>query len=65
MPIYEYRCGGCGRKVSIFFRSFTTVVDAVCPRCGSTDLTRLVSRVAVLRRGGSDGDDGGDGGMEE
>ena len=59
MPIYEYRCGGCGRKVSIFFRSFSSVGEAVCPRCGSRDLTRLMSRVAVLRRGG-DGDDGGD-----
>jgi putative FmdB family regulatory protein len=56
MPIYEYRCGGCGRKVSIFFRSFSAVGEATCPRCGSADLTRLVSRVAVLRRGGGDGD---------
>lgn len=55
MPIYEYRCGGCGRKVSIFFRSFSAVGGATCPRCGSADLTRLVSQVAVLRRGG-DGD---------
>lgn len=57
MPIYEYRCGGCGRRVSIFFRSFGSVGEASCPRCGSGDLTRLMSRVAVLRRGG----DGGDG----
>jgi putative FmdB family regulatory protein len=59
MPIYEYRCGGCGRRVSIFFRSFSTVGEAVCPRCGSGELTRLVSRVAILRRGGGDDDGGG------
>jgi putative FmdB family regulatory protein len=55
MPIYEYRCGGCKRRVSIFFRSFSAVGEAACPRCGSTDLTRLMSRVAVLRGGGDDG----------
>lgn len=57
MPIYEYRCGGCRRRVSIFFRSFGAVGAATCPRCGSVDLTRLMSRVSVLRRG----DDGGGG----
>lgn len=60
MPIYEYRCGGCRRKVSIFFRGFSTVGEAVCPRCGSMDLTRVMSRVAVLRGGGGEGDDDGD-----
>src|SRR5919199_1142301 len=62
MPIYEYRCGNCRRRVSVFFRSFSSVGDAVCPRCGSAELTRLVSRVAVHRSsGGGDGEDFGDG----
>jgi putative FmdB family regulatory protein len=65
MPIYEYRCGGCRRRVSIFFRSFGAVGEAVCPRCGSADLTRLMSRVSVLRRGDDDGGDmGGDDEMD-
>src|SRR5688572_28446842 len=59
MPIYEYRCGGCKRKVSIFFRSFSAVGAASCPRCGSADLSRLMSRVAVVR-GGSDSEGDGD-----
>jgi putative FmdB family regulatory protein len=66
MPIYEYRCAGCRRKVSVFFRSFNAVTDPVCPRCGGTQLTRLMSRVAVHRGGGGGDDDfGGDdfGGM--
>ena len=66
MPIYEYRCADCRRKVSVFFRSFNAVTDPVCPRCGGTQLTRLMSRVAVHRGGGgSDEDLGGDdfGGM--
>ncbi|MGQ9572193.1 MAG: FmdB family zinc ribbon protein [Dehalococcoidia bacterium] len=48
MPIYEYRCNGCRRRVSIFQRTMQGAA-AVCPNCGSADLTRLMSRVAVLR----------------
>ncbi|HEX5504999.1 MAG TPA: zinc ribbon domain-containing protein [Thermomicrobiales bacterium] len=59
MPIYEYRCADCRRRVSVFFRSFSAVGDPVCPRCGGTRLTRLMSRIAVHR--GAAGDDlGGD-----
>ncbi|MEK7409270.1 MAG: zinc ribbon domain-containing protein [Acidobacteriota bacterium] len=47
MPIYEYRCEGCGRKVSIFFRSIAAAQDAACPRCSSRRLVRLVSRFAL------------------
>ena len=51
MPIYEYRCNDCRRRVSVFWRSFTEVESGHprCPRCDSSDLTRLVSRVAVLK----------------
>ncbi len=49
MPIYEYRCGNCKRRVSIFFRSFSAVGDARCPHCDSANLTRLVSRVAAVK----------------
>lgn len=51
MPIYDYRCGGCRRRVSLFFQTFSAAERAVptCPECGSTELERLVSRVALLR----------------
>lgn len=51
MPIYEYRCQDCRRRVSIFWRTFKEAEqgEAVCPRCGSTHLLRLVSRVRVIR----------------
>src|SRR5512143_1722849 len=49
MPIYEYRCADCKRRVSVFFRSFSTTSDPQCPNCGGTRLTRLVSRVATLK----------------
>jgi len=51
MPIYEYSCQDCGRRVSLLWRTFADAESrqAVCPRCGGTHLTRLISRVAVLR----------------
>lgn len=51
MPIYEYRCQDCRRRVSVFLRSFTdtTTASPQCPRCGSQKLHRLVSRVSLLR----------------
>lgn len=53
MPIYEYVCHDCKRRVSIFWRSFGDLEKegAVphCPRCNGTTLTRLISRVAIVR----------------
>ncbi|MBC7264268.1 MAG: zinc ribbon domain-containing protein [Chloroflexi bacterium] len=49
MPIYEYRCNDCRRRVSIFWRSFSEITEPRCPHCGGRHLTRLVSRVATLR----------------
>lgn len=59
MPIYEYRCGACQRRVSVLFRGFSSVSEASCPRCGSQDLTRLISRVTFHRSAGSTEDDFG------
>ena len=49
MPIYEYRCADCKRRVNIFFRSFAAVNDPTCPNCGGKKLARLVSRVATVK----------------
>jgi putative FmdB family regulatory protein len=49
MPIYEYRCNGCSRRVQLFFRSFSAADNPVCPHCQSIDLGRLPSRVAQIR----------------
>ena len=51
MPIYEYVCQDCGRRVMLFFRTFAEATSAMptCPHCGSTHLSRRVSRVAVVR----------------
>ncbi len=51
MPIYEYGCYDCRKRVSVFFRSFAAAESgkAVCPRCGGSNIKRLVSKVAVVR----------------
>jgi len=51
MPIYEYRCQDCEKRVSVFFRTLSAVdhSTARCPQCGGKHLTRLVSRVRALR----------------
>jgi putative FmdB family regulatory protein len=49
MPIYEYECGDCRRRVSLFLRSFSAAASAACPRCGGANLTRVMSRFATVK----------------
>src|ERR1035441_4830494 len=49
MPIYEYRCEGCGRRVSVWVRRVGQEAES-CLRCGSARLTRLISHFALARR---------------
>lgn len=51
MPIYEYTCGECHRRSSVFYRTFSEAEHGQpsCPHCQSTNLRRAVSRVVTLR----------------
>lgn len=49
VPIYEYRCTACHRKVTVLTLRVSEAVDPVCEHCGSRDLTRLLSRFAMVR----------------
>lgn len=49
MPIYEFQCGRCKRRFSVFQRGFAQASEPVCPYCGSLTARRLVSRFAVIR----------------
>ncbi|MDA1239884.1 MAG: zinc ribbon domain-containing protein [Chloroflexi bacterium] len=53
MPIYEYRCEDCRRVSSVFVRSARATVTPACEHCGSSTLTRLVSRVARMKSAGA------------
>jgi len=43
MPIYDYRCDDCGKIYDVFHKVREVVDDVVCPDCGSTNHTRLIS----------------------
>ena len=49
MPIYEYRCADCRRKVTVLTLRASETVDAACEHCGGRNLTRLMSRFAMLK----------------
>jgi putative FmdB family regulatory protein len=58
VPIYEYRCGACGKRSSSLLASYSSP-DPACPHCGKLELKRLVSTFATVRSGDG-GDDFGD-----
>jgi len=45
MPIYEYRCNNCKRKVTLLILNRS--IPPTCNHCGGKDLTRLLSRFAA------------------
>jgi putative FmdB family regulatory protein len=49
MPIYEYRCEACKRKVSILTLRASESVEPTCSHCGSRQLRRLMSRFAMVK----------------
>ncbi len=49
MPIYEYRCEDCRRRVSLLVRSISNPGTPTCPRCGGHRLERLMSRFARVK----------------
>ncbi|GIV15403.1 MAG: hypothetical protein KatS3mg022_0838 [Armatimonadota bacterium] len=42
MPIYEFRCKGCGQKFERRLSS-ADVSGVTCPQCGSSEVSRLIS----------------------
>lgn len=49
MPIYEFRCKKCRRRSSAFVLSYKEEISHACPHCGSSELTRIMSRFATVR----------------
>jgi putative FmdB family regulatory protein len=49
VPIYEYECQGCHRRVSLLIRTLSAAEAPRCPRCGSATLSRLMSRFATVK----------------
>ena len=49
MPIYEYRCNNCQRRVEVFVQGFSSPPSPTCTRCGSKNLDRIFSKFAVRK----------------
>ncbi len=49
MPIYEFRCDDCRRRVEIYTQGFSPPSGKICPHCGSSNLTRIFSSFALRR----------------
>jgi putative FmdB family regulatory protein len=59
MPIYEYRCGACGRAFERLVYGAETVQ---CPACDSPSVTRLLSLFGMKTGQGFVASAGGGGG---
>jgi len=46
VPLYEYRCAGCGHTFTKLFRSLASVAPVACPACGRPNAERALSRFA-------------------
>ncbi len=44
MPIYEYRCASCTERFEEYL-STSEKPSPPCPKCGSADVTRLMSSI--------------------
>jgi len=49
MPIYEYRCNDCGRISEFLFIKTDEPLIPLCKRCKSKKMSRVLSRVRVVR----------------
>jgi putative FmdB family regulatory protein len=61
MPIYEYLCKPCNRVFSFYNRSLNSDARPVCPKCGGTEMKKLMSMFATTHsthdQGSAAGDD--------
>ncbi|HEX2254573.1 MAG TPA: zinc ribbon domain-containing protein [Thermoanaerobaculia bacterium] len=47
MPLYEYRCDGCGHRFEVLQRMGEGGEDLLCPRCGAERPARQLSTFAA------------------
>lgn len=50
MPLYEYRCGKCGKQTEVI-QSFSEKPLRICPHCGARALKKLMSAPAIQFKG--------------
>ena len=53
MPIYEYKCEGCGKIIEIFHKALEQESIPACPDCGNKNLKKVLSSPSMLKIEGS------------
>lgn len=47
MPVYEYKCKGCGKNYELKLGIFHTSKSIKCPKCGSSNADRVYSPIST------------------
>jgi putative FmdB family regulatory protein len=50
MPLYEYRCGNCGKKTEVI-QNYSDKPLRICPHCGERKMKKLASAPAIQFKG--------------
>lgn len=53
MPLYEYRCSGCGHRFEILQRMGEGAEGLSCPGCGANKVEKQFSTFAAASGGGA------------
>ncbi len=48
MPIYEFKCGQCGKVSEIRIPLLSEAQDAVCKNCGSREMEKMISVPSLI-----------------
>lgn len=54
MPIYEYKCAGCGSSFEKLLHRAADAADVACPSCGEKHVERQLSTFAAHAGGSSE-----------
>ncbi len=49
MPVYEYACMDCKKVVSVLVKRIGDERERACPKCGGSDMHRLISSFSFHR----------------
>lgn len=49
MPLYEYKCADCQRKFAKLVGMTSDSAEPQCPKCGSGDVKKLISKFSQVR----------------
>lgn len=55
MPIYEFRCAQCNDCFEVLVLARDEPLEPRCPKCGSEEFERIMSRASVITGAGGEG----------